>query len=238
MQTVSVIIPVFNEENLVTGVIEQVIKEPIPGYRKEIVVIDDGSTDGTAAAIRKAISGIKRKDAKIVAVFSRKNEGKGAALKAGFRKATGDVLLVQDADMEYSTSDYPALVKPFKTNGTLVVYGSRNRKRENFHNRYSYFAYFMGGLLLTWYINILYGIRLTDQPTGYKVFSSKVKDLLLEPNEKRFSYEVAVTALLAKKKIKFIEVPIHYTPRTFDEGKKINFGDFVKSVVVGLKYRI
>jgi len=91
---------------------------------------------------------------------------------------------------------------------------------------------------LTWYMNILYGIRLTDQPTGYKVFSSKIKDLLLEPNEKRFSYEVAVTALLAKKKIKFIEVPIHYKPRTFDEGKKINFGDFVKSVVVGLKYRI
>lgn len=238
MQTLSIIIPVYNEEKLVSDVIGQVMRELTPGFKKEIVIVDDGSTDGTAEAIRKAMARTKRKDAEIIAVFNKKNQGKGAALKAGFRKATGDILIVQDADMEYSTSDYPALIKPFQTNGALVVYGSRNRKRENFHNRYSYFTYFMGGLLLTWYVNLLYGIKLTDQPTGYKVFSSKVKSLLLQPSEKRFSYEVAVTALLAKKKVKFIEVPIHYKPRTFDEGKKINFGDFIKSVIVGLKYRI
>lgn len=237
MSTLSVIIPVYNEAKLIENVIEQVIRAPCMGCIKEIIIIDDGSTDGTAEKIRQIAFRPVTKGIVIKTIIKGKNEGKGAALKDGFRMATGDILMVQDADQEYSVKDYPELIKPFLENGTQVVYGSRNKKRENYHNRYSYFIYFMGGLTLTWIVNAMYGLKLTDQPTGYKLFSSKVKPLLLIPKEKRFSYEVAVTAMLANKNITFHEVPIHYQPRTIKEGKKINFGDFVKSVIVALKYR-
>ena len=108
---------------------------------------------------------------------------------------------------------------------------------ENFHNRYSYFIFYLGGLLLTYFINLLYGLKLTDQPTGYKLFLKSLKGVLLKPKEKRFAYEVAITALLAKKGVSFVEIPIHYKPRTLEEGKKIKAADFIKSMYVALKHR-
>ncbi|OGK68382.1 hypothetical protein A2334_05975, partial [Candidatus Roizmanbacteria bacterium RIFOXYB2_FULL_38_10] len=164
-------------------------------------------------------------------------EGKGAALKTGFKRAKGDILMVQDADEEYSTKDYPSLLTPFIKENAQIVYGSRNKKRENFHNRYSYFIFYLGGLLLTYFINLLYGLKLTDQPTGYKLFLKSLKGVLLKPKEKRFAYEVAITALLAKKGVSFVEIPIHYKPRTLEEGKKIKAADFIKSMYVALKHR-
>lgn len=237
MRTLSVVIPVYNEEKYVGDVVKKVAAAITPGYRKEIIIIDDGSTDSTYETIKKLASSYKESNVEFKTIRRKINGGKGAALKDGFRAATGDILMVQDADEEYSTKDYPALIEPFAADGARVVYGSRNKKRENFHNRYSYLTFYVGGLVLTWFINALYGTRLTDQATGYKLFSSKIKELLLQPSECRFSYEVAVTALLAKSKIPFHEVPIHYKPRTMEEGKKINFGDFIKSVVVAVKYK-
>lgn len=229
MRTLSIIIPVYNEADFIADVIQSVIKADTAGLRKEILVVDDGSTDDTPRIIKEHKS--------VIALFKKKNEGKGAAIKSALKKATGDIILIQDADKEYSVADYPALLAPFLKNTTDVVYGSRNKKRENFHNRYSYFVYFIGGLFLTLFINILYGTKLTDQPTGYKLFSAKIKDLLLQPEENRFSYEVAVTALLANNGHAITEIPVHYRPRTIKEGKKINVVDFIKSLVVAIKYR-
>ena len=169
-------------------------------------------------------------------IVNKMNEGKGAALKAGFAKATGDILMVQDADEEYSVKDYPALLSPFINEMVDVVYGSRNKLRKAFHTRYSYFSFYMGGIFLTWIVNFLYKTTLSDQATGYKLFSQKIKKILLQPSENGFSYEVAVTALISKSKYVIKEVPIHYSPRSMKEGKKINALDFVKSVITALKY--
>ena len=241
MKKLSIIIPVYNEEDYILKVINSVITADALGLKKEIIIIDDGSTDGTAKEIKIKIKiqnqNKKKNSCTILFIEKKKNEGKGAALKTGFKQATGDILMVQDADSEYSVKDYPALLAPFLKDNASVVYGSRNKQRENFHNRYSYFSFYIGGLLLTWYINLLYGLRLTDQPTGYKLFSNRVRSFLLIPSENRFSYEVAVTALLAINKIIFVEVPIHYKPRTMEQGKKITTMDFIKSILVGLKYK-
>jgi len=262
MKTLSIIIPVYNEEKLIAKTFERVISADSLGLEKEIIIIDDGSTDGTQNEIKSLLMRHSReggnlhnkrmdprvpsrvnkpeddRTVSIKTIFNKKNQGKGAALKMGFKRATGDILMVQDADEEYSVKDYPQLLLPLLDDRSKVVYGSRNAKRKNFHNKYSYFIFYLGGLLLTWIINILYGLKLTDQPTGYKVFSKKIKHLLLQPKENRFSYEVALTATLAKEGIPFVEVPIHYKPRTLAEGKKINWLDFVKSVIVAIKYKL
>lgn len=244
MKTLSIIIPVYNEEKLIVQTIKRVISADSCGLKKEIIVVDDGSTDDTVSNLKfkilnvKSNPNIKSQSSKIIFIEKKKNEGKGAALKVGFKKATGDILMVQDADEEYSVSDYPQLLLPLLHGRCKVVYGSRNMKREKFQNRYSYFVFYMGGLFLTWIVNFLFNLKLTDQPTGYKLFSTKIKKLLLQPKENRFSYEVAVTATLAKHGIEFVEVPIHYKPRTLAEGKKINGLDFVKSVLVAIKYKL
>ena len=179
MKTLSIIIPVYNEEKLIAQTIERVMSSDSCGLKKEIIVVDDGSTDNTVNNLKfeisnlKSNSNIKSQNSKIIFIGKEKNEGKGAALKAGFKRATGDILMVQDADEEYSVSDYPQLLLPLLNDRCKVVYGSRNAKRKNFHNKYSYFIFYMGGLLLTWITNVLYGLQLTDQPTGYKLFSKK-----------------------------------------------------------------
>lgn len=242
MQTLSIIIPAYNEEKLIAQTIDRVISADSCGLKKEIIVVDDGSTDGTQNEVKilnsKSQSNPKLSNFKIITIFKNKNDGKGAALKAGFKRATGDILMVQDADGEYSVSDYPQLLLPLLRGRCKVVYGSRNMERKSFRNKYSYLIFYLGGLLLTWMINVLYGLKLTDQPTGYKLFSKKIKHLLLQPKENRFSYEVAVTASLARQGISFVEVPIHYKPRTLAEGKKIGWLDFVKSVMVAVKYKL
>ena len=239
MQTLSIIIPVFNEEKLIEKVLNEVIRADSLGLKKEIIIVDDGSTDNTVKNVKYQMTNDKysRKNTKLFLIEKSKNEGKGSALKTGFAKATGDILMVQDADNEYSVADYPLLIVPFIKDNADVVYGSRNIMRKSFHTRYSYFLFYIGGILLTWIVNLLYRTFLTDQATGYKLFSKKVKKILLKANENGFSYEVAVTALLAENGYQFRETPIHYSPRTMKDGKKINILDFIKSILVALKYK-
>lgn len=237
LRTISIIIPSYNEEERIDRVLQSVLTSDTLGYKKEIVVIDDGSDDNTKQKIQNLKLRLKKKDS-IKLIYKKKNEGKGAALKSGFEIATGDILLIQDADEEYSVMDYPQLIKPFITRSEDIVYGSRNLKRQVFHNTYSHILFYFGGLFLTWFVNILFNLKLTDQPTGYKIFSKSIKKLLLQPSENGFSYEVAVTAICAKNNIRFIEIPIHYKPRTVKEGKKINIWDFIESIFVALKYKL
>jgi len=236
INTLTIIIPVYNEEKRIIPTIQSVLKANTMGLKKEIIIVDDGSTDKTAQNVKIQISNIKSSNHRILFIQLKENSGKGAALKAGFAAATGDILLVQDADLEYDTGDYPALIAPFLKQNAQVVYGSRNRGEKVFHNRYSYFVFYWGGKALTGWINLLFGLRLTDQPTGYKVFHGDLKKLLAMPGENGFEYEIAITGLLAKKRILFTEVPIRYHPRTLTEGKKIGMNDFVKGVVVAIRY--
>jgi glycosyltransferase involved in cell wall biosynthesis len=234
MKTVSILIPIYNEEKYLPLIIASVLKAKTLGLRKEIILIDDGSTDGTANAITCMV----KANPTFISIRLPRNQGKGAALKVGFARATGDILLVQDADCEYDPKEYEQLLEPFLKGNAEIVYGSRNQNRKKFSTKYSYLPFYWGGVLLTWFINLLYGTKLTDQATGYKLFSKKLKPILLSPREQRFSYEVAIVGLLAKAGYQIIEVPIHYWPRSFMEGKKIGVWDFVMSIFVGIKYSL
>jgi len=240
MRTLSIIIPVYNEGKLIVEVVDKVVKADSLGLKKEIILVDDGSTDGTKALIQKLEEIHKNSKALLYTLTSIRlltNQGKGAALKAGFKKATGNILMVQDADNEYSVKDYPTLLEPFMNNNAGIVYGSRNKNRQVFNTKYSYVLFYIGGIALTWIVNLLYGLTLSDQATGYKLFSRELKEILLSPSENGFSYEVAISALLAKKGYFIQEVPIHYYPRSLEEGKKINIMDFIKSLGVAFKYK-
>jgi len=242
MKTVSIIIPVYNEQDRIAKALTAVIKAKTPGYTKEIIIVNDGSTDKTSAKIKNQISKLKQKNTSdqrptsigLTTIDLQTNMGKGAALKAGIRKAKGDILLVQDADLEYSVDDYPALLAPF-AKGAKVVYGTRNKMRKEFNTKYSTLPFYWGGIVLTWIVNVLFGTRLTDQATGYKLFHKDLKELLLMPHEDRFAYEVAVTGVLSDAGYAITEVPIHYSPRKSGEGKKIRPRDFFESIVTAVR---
>lgn len=245
----SIIIPVYNEEKRIKKTIMDVLSVKIQGIEKEIIIIDDGSRDNTLKNLRKffkisnsQVSIFNRtlkfriKNSNIILCSNKVNKGKGYAVKTGIKYATGDVYLIQDADNEYDTKDYETLLRPFKKH-ELVVYGSRNKGRKRFKSKHSNFMFYLGGLCLTCWVNVLYGLKLTDQASGYKLFHKVVRDLLLQPKENGFCYETAVTALLAKNDIDIIEIPIHYYPRSMSDGKKIRFSDFVSSIYTSFLYR-
>lgn len=233
----SIIIPVYNERPFIQTLLQKVVNVRLPAYEKEIITIDDGSTDGTNQIIGQFIKDYENKrDVKFIFLNNKNNEGKGSAIKKGFLKASGDIIIIQDADLEYDPNQYNSLIKPFTDPDINAVYGSRTLGIKKFHNRYSSIFFYFGGRLLTLFINVFYGTRLTDQPTGYKVFRKKVIPLILENiKEKDFSCEIEITAILAKKEYKIIEIPIRYQPRHINEGKKINCFDFCKAIYVGLK---
>ena len=222
---ITVLIPAFNENNTIEEIIHRVQKTGVAG---EILIVDDGSTDGT----RELLKNLNGKDG-IRVVFHDKNQGKGAAVRTGIKNATGDVILIQDADLEYDPRDYPALLQPLDENLADVVYGSRFLGAPR---RPTMFWHMVANKLLTLMTNILYDNILTDMETGYKVFRREVvADMPL--HAKRFEFEPEFTAKILKRKVRIFEVPISFNPRDYSEGKKIGIKDAFEAVWALLKYR-
>jgi len=222
----SIIIPVYNEKDTIKKVIEIIGKVKV-NVQKEIIIVDDYSKDGTKELIKK----IKGKS--IIKVFHEKNRGKGAAVKSGIEKSTGDIIIIQDADLEYNPNEYQILINPILNKQAEVVYGSRSLKKEN---KYSHISFLLGGKLVTLVTNLLYFSRITDEPTCYKTFKADIiKNIKI--NGDRFEWEPEVTAKILKKGIKIYEVPISYFPRKKSEGKKINWKDGISAIWTLIKYR-
>jgi glycosyltransferase involved in cell wall biosynthesis len=225
----SIIIPVFNEKDNILNVLDKVKNSDSLQYSKEIIVVDDFSTDGT----KEILSNLK--DSSIKIFFHQKNQGKGAAIRYGLRHATGEIILIQDADMEYDPKEYPKLLKPIINGQAIIVYGSRFESiKKNLNKMYK--LHFFGNVFLTLMTNILYGSKISDMETGYKVFK---KDVISSINLRatRFDFEPEITAKILKKGYKIFEVQIDFIGRKFSEGKKITWKDGIKALFYLLKYR-
>ena len=211
---ISIVIPCFNEKNTIEEIIEKVKKQE--NYEKEIIIIDDFSTDGTRALLEDKI---KDKVDKII--FNEKNYGKGYSVRQGINSSSGDIILIQDADLEYDPTDYPKLINPILKGYADVVYGSRFVGSEE--KRVLFFWHSIGNFVLTLLSNMLSNLNLTDMENCYKVFKSEIiKSIDLKEN--RFGFEPEVTAKVAKKKCRIFEVGVKYYGRTYDQGKKIYRG--------------
>lgn len=221
----SVIIPVYNEVESIKTILERVKATKLV---HEIVVVDDGSKDGTRD-ILKTLNGKKG----VRVILHEKNQGKGAAVRTGMSAATGDVLLIQDADLEYDPRDYPELLKPIEEGLADVVYGSRFLGRAH---RVTMFWHMVANKSLTFMTNILYDTILTDMETGYKVFRREViEGMVIRANS--FNFEPEFTAKILKRKYRIFEVPITFNPRDYTQGKKIKLHDAFEAVWTLLKYR-
>jgi len=224
--TLSIIVPVFNEEKTILPLLEKVRKVKLMGFQKQIIVVDDGSGDGTAALLQKV--------SKRVILFLRheKNKGKGAAIRTAIPHTTGDFVIIQDADLEYDPGDYEKLLMPLLDGSSDVVYGSRFLGP----HRAFLFWHFIGNKFLSLVTNVLYNTILTDMETCYKVFKGDViRGLKLRSN--RFEFEPEVTAKILKKGYKLYEIPISYHGRGFEEGKKITWRDGITALAALVRYR-
>lgn len=222
----SIVIPVYNEEKTILKVLDIVNKVDIGKIRKEIIIVDDYSKDGTRDILRNI------KDKNIKVLFHSQNRGKGFALRTGFKYVTGDITLIQDADLEYDPNEYSKLLKPILDKKTNVVFGTRFTKK----HKARYQVYYIGNIVLSMITSFIYGKKITDMETCYKVMRT---DLLkkIRLRSQRFDFEPEITAKLLKRKEKIIEVPIWYKCRDFKEGKKISWKDGVKAIYYLLKYR-
>jgi dolichol-phosphate mannosyltransferase len=232
----SIIIPVYNEEKTVVQILKRVIAVPIHGVEKEIIIIDDGSTDGTVSAINS----LQKTESKFKLIKYKKNQGKGAAVRAGLEKATGDYVVIQDADLEYDPKDLVNLLKPIKENKAQVVYGTRLKRLPNFsrdERTPKFLLHYMGNKFLSLLTSVLYFSWVTDMETCYKLFPKKaLEDVILRA--RGFELEPEITAKLLKRGYKIFEVPISTNPRGIDEGKKLDtVRDGAKALWSLVKYR-
>ena len=219
----SVIIPAYNEKTTLPQILHSINSQP---FEMEIIIVDDCSTDGT----REYISSLKQAHYK--KLFHEKNLGKGAALRTAQPHVKGDIVIIQDADLEYQPEDYPILLKPIQSGGVDVVYGTRFLGP----HRVFYFWHYIGNKILSLLTNLLYNTILTDMECGYKVFRAEVfKNIKIYSN--KFDVEPELTAKIFKQKLKVVEVPITYYGRDYTEGKKISWRDFFPAIWTLLKFR-
>ena len=222
----SVLVPAFNEAGTIKKCLKAVL-ERNPKLDLEIIVVDDGSTDETERRAREL------SDPRIRVLKHQTNKGKGAAIRTGLAACKGDVVLIQDADLEYDPSDYGLLLEPFGRSEVQVVYGSRILRGDN---PISYRRFYWGGRLLSWWTNLLYGSRITDEPTGYKAYRAPLlRSLNLQCS--RFEFCPEATAKVLRRGISIVEVPIQYHPRSREEGKKIGWRDGFQALWVLFKWR-
>jgi glycosyltransferase involved in cell wall biosynthesis len=225
---VSIVIPCYNEKNTIERIIEAVRGAPL--NRKEIIVVDDCSKDGTQTVLRERLSQMVDQ-----IIYHPVNRGKGAALRSGFAAATGDVILVQDADLEYSPEDYSALLEPLMSGEADAVVGSRFMGGQP--HRVLFFWHMVGNKFLTLLSNMLTNVNLTDMETGYKAFKAPlIKSIQIE--EDRFGVEPEIIAKLARTGCRIYEVGISYSGRTYAEGKKISWKDGFRAIYAILKYNL
>jgi len=223
----SVVIPVYNEEDTVEEVIAKVRQADALGLEKQIIIVDDGSTDGT----RQVLARCQNQD-DVRVLFLEHNQGKAAALRRGFAEVGGEIVIVQDADLEYDPTDFPALLRPILAGKADVVYGSRFLGGPH---RVLFFWHYVGNRFLTTLSNMLTNLNLTDMETGYKVFRSEVlRQIRLRSS--RFGFEPEVTAKVARLGCRIYETPISYYGRTYAEGKKIGWKDGLQAIWCILRY--
>jgi len=222
---ISIVIPVYNERETLETVVAKV---NAVDYEKEIILIDDFSTDGT----REILKNYENKE-NFQVFYHNRNQGKGAALRTGFGKVSGDIIIIQDADLEYNPVDYGILIEPILDGRADVVYGSRFLGGPH---RVLFFWHYIGNMILTTWSNMFTNVNLTDMETGYKVFTKEVNEsLTLKCN--RFGFEPEFTAKVAKNKFRIYEVPISYNGRDYSEGKKITWKDGVAAIWYIFKFR-
>jgi glycosyltransferase involved in cell wall biosynthesis len=225
---ISIIIPVYNECDTILNVIERVKKVDML-VEKELIIVDDGSSDGTTEIIKQNESIVNK------AVYHDKNKGKGAAIQTGLKNASGDYVVIQDADLEYDPQDINKLLIPILDGRADVVYGSRFAGGDI--HRVLYFWHSVGNKLLTLLLNMFANLNLTDMETCYKMFRKEVL-AGIDIKEKRFGFEPEITLKVAKRRVRFFEVSISYSGRTYREGKKINWKDGFRAIWCIFKYSI
>jgi glycosyltransferase involved in cell wall biosynthesis len=234
LRRLSIVLPVYNEKNSIAAIIERVLLSATP-LEHELVIVDDYSQDGTREALPDLIRQMQSTfpSARLELVLHGANQGKGAALRTGFKHATGDVILIQDADLEYDPRDYPQLLEPILEGFADVVFGNR------FHggaHRVLYFWHYLSNHALTFFCNLLCNLNLTDMEVGYKVFRREVLDALQFRSD-RFGFEPEFTIKVSRLGCRIYEVPIRYHGRTYEEGKKITWRDGVAAIWHILRFR-
>ena len=230
LKTISVIIPVYNEKNTIKECLERVKKSNTCGLKLEIIVSDNNSTDGTKEILKSL------EDDQVKVFFLNKNRGKGSNIKNALKEANGDIILFQDADLEYSPEDFPDLLKPILNNDADVVFGSRLTRAKS--TKIVGFPNYIGNKIFTFIFNFLFNTIFTDIATGYKVFKKNIiKDITIKSNG--FEIEPEITAKISKNKnINIYEVPITISSRTITEGKKVRWWDFFIYIYTMIKWRI
>jgi dolichol-phosphate mannosyltransferase len=224
----SVIIPAYNEEKTINELIKRVQAVKLGKIKKELIVVDDASSDKT----KEIVSNLKQ----IKLVSHKINKGKGSAIRTGIKLATGDIMIIQDADLEYSPEEYSKLLTPILNKETEVVYGSRFMSTFFEKKHLTVPTHYLGNLLLSSITRLLFSYKITDMETCYKIFTKNaLNGISLKAT--RFDFEPEITAKFLKKGIKIKEIPIAYKPRKFEEGKKISWRDGVKALYFLLKYR-
>ena len=225
---ISIVIPCYNEKDTIEEIVLAVRASPV--HEKEIIVVDDGSSDGTIPVLKEKVAVLVDK-----IIFHECNRGKGAALRSGFQAASGDVVLVQDADLEYDPQEYPLLLDPIQSGKADVVYGSRFMGGRA--HRVVYFWHMVGNRFLTLLSNMLTNLNLTDMETCYKAFRREVlATIVIE--EDRFGFEPEITAKVAKNGCRVFEVGVSYSGRTYEQGKKIGWRDGFRAIYAIMKYNL